>query len=80
MSASYSGKAVTIVELPDEPAALFPAAGTLREMPEDLKQQIRQWLESRRVEYLAREREAAERRMLSFMPLVGPDGNGDRPR
>ena len=32
-----------------------------------------------REDYLAREREAAERRMLSFMPPVGPDENGGRP-
>jgi hypothetical protein len=47
-------------------------------MPDDLKRQIREWLESRREAYLQREREAAERRMLSFMPPGGPDGDGPR--
>lgn len=67
------GKAVTVVELPGEPTPIAQAAGTLREIPEDLKRQIRQWLESRRAEYLAAERAEAEARMRSYLP----DGNGD---
>src|SRR5690348_17011742 len=54
-----------------------PPTTALREMPPELKDGIRRWLQERREEYLGREREAAERRMLAFMPPVGPEGNGD---
>jgi hypothetical protein len=51
-----------------------------RELPEHLKDQIRAWLTERRERHLTEQREAAERRMLAFMPPVGPDGNGEGPR
>ena len=72
------GRAPIVIEPPDEPAGAFTQEQTaaLREMPPELRDGIRQWFRERREEYLAREREAAERRMLSFMP-VGPDGNGN---
>jgi len=44
------------------------AAAALKEMPEYLKQQIRQWLESRRAEYVAERRAEAEARMRSYLP------------
>ena len=72
------GKVATVIEPPDAPAgSLSPEMATeLREMPPELKDGIRQWLQQRRDEWLAREREAAERRMLEFMPTDGPNGNG----
>ncbi|HEV2356114.1 MAG TPA: hypothetical protein VGZ23_00630 [bacterium] len=75
------GRAVTVVELPDASAGPFTSeqAAALKEMPPELKDRIRQWLQERREEYLAREREAAEAKMRSYLP-VGPDGNGDEAR
>ncbi|HEV2359138.1 MAG TPA: hypothetical protein VGZ23_16220 [bacterium] len=76
------GRAPVVIEPPDEPSGPFApeAAAALKEMPPELRDGIRQWLQERREEYLASERAAAERRMLSYMPTVGPDGNGDGPR
>lgn len=76
------GRATIVIEPPDEPSGPFApeAAAALKEMPPELRDGIRQWLQERREEYLASEREAAERRMMSFMPPIGPDGNGDGPQ
>src|SRR5215469_17185382 len=69
------GRAPVVVELPESAAGSFPPEQTtvLREMPEKLKDAIRQWLNQRREAYIAREREAAETRMRSFLPSPGPD-------
>ena len=69
-------RAPVVVELPDAPAALFTPEQTtaIKEMPEDLKQQIREWLNARREEYLAERRAEAEARMRSYLPDPA-DGN-----
>jgi hypothetical protein len=63
---------------PDEPAGPLTAeqAAVVREMPPTLREQIKRWLLERRERYLAEQREAAERRMLAFMPSAGRTGMG----
>lgn len=70
------GKAVTTIEMPTEPATYFTPeqSAALREMPPELKDGIRRWLEERREAYLARGRAAAEAKMRSYLPDQ-PDRN-----
>ena len=66
---------------PPDPAAKAKArAEQLADMPDHLKAGLRAWLIQRRQDWIAREHEAAERHMRSFMPDGGADGNGDGPR
>ena len=75
------GKPPQTVEIADvERQQTAAALQRLADLPEELKAGIRAWLMERRERYLAEEREAAERRMLSFMPSVGTGGNGSDPR
>jgi hypothetical protein len=73
------GRAPVVVELPEAASGPFTpeAAAELKEMPPELRDGIRQWLQQRREDYLAQQREAAEKRMMSFVPSGGSDGNGD---
>jgi hypothetical protein len=48
-------------------------------MPPELRDGIKRWAQERREEYLAQERQAAERRMLAFIPTSGQGGNSDGP-
>lgn len=78
LAARGFGRAPVVVELPDAPAGSLPpeAVATVRVMPQELQDGIRRWLEQRCEECLAREREVAEAKMRSYLPVTGLVGTG----